>query len=526
MNTESTANTSENDGKKNGAIVPIIVIGVLLLLSLTLVFAPWQPTLEETPSGVAEHQPSETSSVLEEALAGEAAADVDAPTAGIPTATSSSTPSPSAPTTTSVAAPSASTEQPYADKQRLDARESAKEVLAELIELQKQLNAKRVNEWAPADMTAISELASNGDQLYAERSFDEAQNAYEAARNSAKTTLENAKSIAETHVNNGEKALDTNQIELAINQLELAVLLNPDSEKANRLLARASVREQVLELEDTANRQLSEGKLDEARDTLRQAKKLDSQFTDIATQLAALEERILDRDYRAAMSKGYSALRDRQLSTAEAAFNAAANLRPNSEAPGEAIQQVEAARINTATQTKIDRATGLEASEQWSAALQLYTQLHKEDPSLTSAQLGKLRAEVRAKLDADIVEIFNEPLKLQNDRHWQKAYSSLSDAKNIVNRGPVLSKQINQLDELLRVARTEIRLELTSDGETNVEIYRVGKLGTFNEQAVSLYPGRYTVVGKQPGCRDIRHEIVLDGSSETVSLIVQCEESI
>ena len=65
---------------------------------------------------------------------------------------------------------------------------------------------------------------------------------------------------------------------------------------------------------------------------------------------------------------------------------------------------------------------------------------------------------------------------------------------------------------------------LVSDNATDVTVYRVGRLGSFERRALQLRPGRYTIVGSRAGCRDVRKEIVLDAGMAPVT--IRCEERI
>ena len=71
-----------------------------------------------------------------------------------------------------------------------------------------------------------------------------------------------------------------------------------------------------------------------------------------------------------------------------------------------------------------------------------------------------------------------------------------------------------------------LRVELVSDGLTEVVIYRVGRLGTFERRRLELRPGRYTVVGTRDGYRDVRLELAIVAGEEPEPLVVRCEEKI
>ena len=124
------------------------------------------------------------------------------------------------------------------------------------------------------------------------------------------------------------------------------------------------------------------------------------------------------------------------------------------------------------------------------------------------------------------MSVLDNPLALQDEAKWQASNKVLADAKDVIDRGSKLQTQINTLETVIRRARTKVTLALSSDGETNIEIYRMGNLGVFREHAVALYPGRYVVVGKKSGCRDVREELVLDGTQSNVDLNIQCREKI
>ena len=71
-----------------------------------------------------------------------------------------------------------------------------------------------------------------------------------------------------------------------------------------------------------------------------------------------------------------------------------------------------------------------------------------------------------------------------------------------------------------------VRVRLESDGLTDVVVYQVGTLGTFEGRALELRPGVYTVVGTRRGYRDVRRQLVIEPGKEPPPLVVRCEERI
>ncbi len=67
---------------------------------------------------------------------------------------------------------------------------------------------------------------------------------------------------------------------------------------------------------------------------------------------------------------------------------------------------------------------------------------------------------------------------------------------------------------------------LRSDGNTQVTIHRVGRLGAFSERRLRLPPGSYSAVGNRRGYRDVRVVFRVPGTDGHSAIVVRCEEPI
>jgi hypothetical protein len=90
----------------------------------------------------------------------------------------------------------------------------------------------------------------------------------------------------------------------------------------------------------------------------------------------------------------------------------------------------------------------------------------------------------------------------------------------------VLTRQIEQLDRLLELANTPVSVTLRSDLETEVIVYKVARLGRFDQRELTLRPGTYTAVGTRRGYRDVRHEFKVGHDGAPPSLTIACTEPI
>jgi hypothetical protein len=109
--------------------------------------------------------------------------------------------------------------------------------------------------------------------------------------------------------------------------------------------------------------------------------------------------------------------------------------------------------------------------------------------------------------------------------HGNVAYL-LQQAMGVENKGPVLNAQISELTRLLQLAQTPVPVSLVSDAVTDVVIYKVGRLGSFDSRQLELLPGTYTVVGTRNGYRDVRQSFKILPGEPLGTVVVRCEEKI
>jgi len=102
----------------------------------------------------------------------------------------------------------------------------------------------------------------------------------------------------------------------------------------------------------------------------------------------------------------------------------------------------------------------------------------------------------------------------------------LQMARGISPRGPVLAGQIEQLEKLLKAASTPIAVTVRSDMQTDVVVYKVAKLGKFEQRELELRPGTYTAVGSRIGYRDVRVDFVVKHGSKPLPVTLACPETI
>ena len=102
----------------------------------------------------------------------------------------------------------------------------------------------------------------------------------------------------------------------------------------------------------------------------------------------------------------------------------------------------------------------------------------------------------------------------------------MQQARKLSPKGPVLSQQLSQLDTLLKLANTPIDVTLRSDLETEVIVYKVTRLGRFDQRQLELRPGSYTAVGTRSGYRDVRRNFEISHQNPIGPVTIVCTEKI
>ncbi len=324
----------------------------------------------------------------------------------------------------------------------------------------------------------------------------------------------------------GFAAVESGDAVAARRQFELALAIDASNAAAKRGLRRLETLDELRTLLAEAAEQERAGQTAAATANYRKALSLDPDAVAARSALARLEAQANGNAFGAAVADALAALSRSDYAAARAAYERAARIRPGAPEVREGLEQVERAIGDRSIDTHLDAAQKAEREERWGDALIEYRKALKIDANLLTAQQGVERAEPRAMLAAELTSYLDRPERVFSSDMRGAARSTLAKAGAVPNPGPVLSRQITELRDLVAAAETPVRLAIASDNQTEVVIYRVGKLGAFERKDMDLLPGRYTVVGTRTGFRDVRREITIEPGREPPALVIRCEEQI
>ena len=290
-------------------------------------------------------------------------------------------------------------------------------------------------------------------------------------------------------------------------------------ERAKNLATVLSLVEQGLEYEN-------ELEMEAARLSFFDAVELDPEWQPAKEGLARVLATIEQMDFDQRMTEGLMALGDRDYASARAAFRMAEKLKPGSPEPADGLLQVELAVRLERIATLERRAEAEKAAEQWETAIETYESILEIDGNLLFAQQGLAEAQRMSALHAELGGYVDAPDSLSAPSTMAKATKLVVDITRMPEIGPRLAEERDQLSRLLKRAATPLTVRLVSDNVTDVSIYKIGKLGSFESRELNLRPGTYVAVGSRPGFRDVRLEFRVAPEIDMQPVVVRCEEAI
>jgi hypothetical protein len=231
-------------------------------------------------------------------------------------------------------------------------------------------------------------------------------------------------------------------------------------------------------------------------------------------------------EFGSALATALGAIEEEQWDAAQAALDRAEAARPGTPEVAEARARVADGATYDALELHMARAGEALTAERWRNAAREFEAALALEPTLTRARTGVMVAEARAEMAELIDYHLANPDRLVAADVLAEAEGLLEEASEVASPGEHHQRQTAALRELLSTARIPVRVLLRSDDLTEVLVYKVGRLGTFDQRELELRPGLYTIVGSRTGYRDVRHQLRVKAGEVPEPLVVRCEEKI
>jgi tetratricopeptide (TPR) repeat protein len=410
--------------------------------------------------------------------------------------------------------------------ERVRARADTEDVLGELLSKMETLENRAVQRWGGLRFKQAQAVYAEGDTAYLAHDYDIAAAKYGEAIAIIDPLLEEVNQVFATTYSDAQAALENADAIEAVRLFELAVAISPNHAAAQAGYGRAKNLDTVISLTDQGFEFENDLELEAARESFAKAAEIDPEWRPAQVGLERVLATIKQMEFGQRMTEGLTSLAEQDYPGARAAFRMAQQIMPGSREPADGLLQVDQGiRLNRIA-TLEQRAAREEREEAWETAVDTYQSILEIDADLVFAQEGLAQAQQMSALHAALDEFIAAPDSLSNASTMSKATGYVVNITRMPEVGPRLSDQRDQLSRLLKRAATPLTIQLVSDNLTNVSIYKVGKLGSFETRQLELRPGTYVAVGSRPGYRDVRLEFRVAPEIELQPVVVRCEEAI
>ena len=400
------------------------------------------------------------------------------------------------------------------------------EALGDLLSRLERLRYRAIDRWGGQPYLDAVDVYETGDEAYVNKNYQLAGDRYRAASALLEPFFDRIDEVFAETLAAAREAFAASDHSEAIRLYDLAVAITPGNREAEEGLARAQNLEAVLTLTAQGIQFEADLELDAAKLAFEKALQLDAVWEPALAGLERVRTAVNEMSFGQRMTEGLDALAAGDFASARAAFNAAKLLDPKSRQPTDGLLQVDQEIKLAEIRNLENEAASLDAAEQWEISANVYRQILDIDSDLQFAQDGLRQAMSRSALHDRLEGYIDDPDQLSDQVNVRNATKLLLDVTRMTPMGPRLEDQKNQLSRLLKRAATPLPVQLVSDNATNVAIFRVGKLGVFSAQEISLRPGKYVAVGNRAGYRDVRVEFRVAPEDDMQPVIIQCEEQI
>ena len=305
-----------------------------------------------------------------------------------------------------------------------------------------------------------------------------------------------------------------------------ALAIQPGHAGAAAGLKRAQTLDEVIHLVDAARLDEQSGRDAQAAAGYRRALALDASTGAARAGLARLQQQAGEARYRGLLASAWQQLGAGRPEQARALFTQAGQLRPNASEVAEGLAQVDAGNRSAQLAGLKARAAAAERGERWAEAEALYGEALVSDPGVSFATEGRARSSSRARLDAQLQGVLDDPAQALRAALRQMARVWLEQAAQQPAPNARLKQQALGVARLVAAAERPVRLVIQSDGETQLTVLRLKRLGGIAETTLDVLPGKVVVVGTRPGYRDVRREVDVLPDTTPAPLVVRCEERI
>ena len=402
----------------------------------------------------------------------------------------------------------------------------AEALLSELLIKIESLKLQGILFWGMEKWEDVLIVQQEGDSAFIEQQYDLSAGRYREALQMLSDLEISIPDVLTNALKMGQSSILSGNENDAIANFEIALAIDGNNTEAKLGLDRALKLDQVLERTQRGQTEFAMGSYEPAIQSFEDALLIDPDWEPAINGLAQSKQSYADNLFQESLSKGYRSLNDESFDEAESLFDQALSIRPNSEEALQALDELNLKRIASLTKSLKYKGLIAEVNEEWNQAKGFYQEILVIDANLEEVKESLSRVESRILLEAEMKSIIARSDAYNDNKVLGQAQALLETAKSIERIGPKMEESIQKLDSLIQIALIPIEVIFESDQFTEVTIFKVDQMGTFQQKIVSLRPGIYTARGSRKGFKDETIRFRVDPNKQNQRVKIICNKKI
>jgi len=402
----------------------------------------------------------------------------------------------------------------------------AEALLSELLIKIESLKLQGILFWGMEKWEDVLIVQQEGDSAFIEQQYDLSAGRYREALQMLSDLEISIPDVLTNALQMGQSSILSGNENDAIENFEIALAIDGNNIEAKLGLDRALKLDQVLERTQRGQTEFAMGSYEPAIQSFEDALLIDPDWEPAINGLAQSKQLYADNLFQESLSKGYRSLNDESFDEAESLFDQALLIRPNSKEALQALDELNLKRIASLTKSLKYKGLIAEVNEEWNQAKGFYQEILVIDANLEEVKESLSRVESRILLEAEMKSIIARSDAYNDNKVLGQAQALLETAKSIERIGPKMEESIQKLDSLIQIALIPIEVIFESDQFTEVTIFKVDQMGTFQQKIVSLRPGIYTARGSRKGFKDETIRFRVDPNKQNQRVKIICNKKI
>lgn len=380
--------------------------------------------------------------------------------------------------------------------------------------------------WNPAMAQEIARLKANALDDFSLGLYDDAlHNLTQARRGAERESAARAQALSQLRSQAAE-ALARDDADAARLHLAEALRLAPDDSEFLAMADQAERLPKVLDFIKAADIAKAENRPEQEIANLEQALALAPDRPGLADRAVDLHERLGRTAFSRAIAQGVAAVENGDVAAARQALGNAQSLDPqHSDAIALAAQLTRLER-QLALRQALGAAQAAQDRDAWGEALGEFTRAASLDPNNAKAVAGRDQARRIVAADNGLDQYLSQPHRLASPDIAQQAKAALAEAWELAPASTNLTAKTDRLGDLVAAYGRDVMVRVVSDGQTQVVVRGIGKVGMVQEKTISLKPGDYVFEGLRPGFRSklVKASVPPDARDFTIRVI--CDDPI